>query len=316
MNWGKRLPLVMVATLAAVAPTVAPAVAATANSGQPGSTCVGNDGGLHYWAPTNGEKTSGLGPDAPAYYEVGAPTGAFAGKTPKGEMLVIHGGGWHLVGKTTVAFERRHADEWRARGWETVNVDYHACGQSLSDVQWFKKRVRVLHPNAVICAEGVSAGAQLALTLATTESDLACVIALGGPTDFGAIAGETAYDYRYGVFDNAGPSKVFNLAAAAFGGNLASMSPINSAASIGARLLLASGEQDPMIPAAQNSALAHAVLSSHTTAYADVDLLPPGTVKFVHTGTTQAALDDLSRREDALVAGLSGKLVPPVRSVL
>src|SRR4051812_37490663 len=107
----------MVAAATAVASTATSAHAATANSGLPGSACVGNDGGLHYSAPNHGEKTNGLGPDAPAYYEVGAPTGSFAGKTPKGEMLVIHGGGWHLVGKATVAFERRHADEWRAKGW-------------------------------------------------------------------------------------------------------------------------------------------------------------------------------------------------------
>jgi hypothetical protein len=306
----------MVATLAAVAATMAPAAAATANSGLPGSACVGNDGGLHYWAPTNGEKESGLGPDAPAYYEIGGPTGSFAGKTPKGEMLVIHGGGWHLVGKATVAFERKHADEWRARGWETINVDYHACAQSLSDVLWFKQRVRLLHPNSALCAEGISAGGQLALMLATTESDLGCVISLGGPTDLLAIAGQSAYDYRYGVYDNAGPTKVFNLAAAAFGSNLAAMSPMHAAGSITARLLLASGEQDPMIPAAQNATLGAAVRGASTGNYADVDLLPIGTLKFVHTGTTQAALDDLARREDALVAGLSGKLVPPVLSIL
>ena len=33
-------------------------------------------------------------PGAPAYYEVGLPTGAYAGQAPRGAMLVIHGGGW------------------------------------------------------------------------------------------------------------------------------------------------------------------------------------------------------------------------------
>lgn len=316
MHWGNRLALVFIAALVGIASTMAPASAAAPNSGQPGSTCVGDDGGLHYWAPTNGESTNGLGPDAPAYYEVGGPTGAFAGKSPKGEMLVIHGGGWHLVGKTTVAFERPHADEWRARGWETINVDYRGCAQSFADVQWFKQRVRLLHPNALICAEGVSAGAHLALMLATTESDLACVISLGGPTDFSTIASQTAYDHRYGVYDNAGPSKVFNLGKAAFGSNLPKMSPRSDVGAIKARLLLASGERDPMIPAAQNRTMASAMFNAHSDAYVDVDLLPYGNRKFVHTGTTQDALDDLSRRMDALVAGLSRKAVPPVLSLV
>jgi dipeptidyl aminopeptidase/acylaminoacyl peptidase len=163
---------------------------------------------------------------------------------------------------------------------------------------------------------GSSAGAHLALMLATTESDLACAVALGGPTDFNSIASETAFDYRYRVFDNAGPSKVFNLAKAAFGANLASMSPKSSAGAIKARLLLASGERDPMIPAAQNRAMASAMFNTHSDAYVDVDLLPAGNVPFVHTGTTQDALDDLSRRMDALIAGLVPKTVPPVLSLV
>jgi acetyl esterase/lipase len=231
-------------------------------------------------------------------------------------MLIIHGGGWHLVGKPTVAYERGRANEWRARGWETINLDYRACAQSFEDVQWFKKRVRLLHPNALLCAEGVSAGAQLALLLAGTEPDLACAIALGGPTDFSSIAQETAFDYRYGIFDHAGPAKVFNLARAAFGARVTDMSPRRHVGSIGARLLLASGERDPMIPAAQNRGLASAMFNVHDDAYVDVDLLPYGNRKFVHTGTTQDALDDLSRRMDALVAGLSRKAVPPVLSLV
>jgi acetyl esterase/lipase len=315
MHWGKRIALAFVAVVAAAGSTTTSASAASANSGQAGSTCVGNDGGVKYIPPSNGEVTKGLGPDAPAYYEIGAPTGAFAGKTPKGEMIVIHGGGWHLVGKATVAFERRHADQWRDRGWETVNVDYRACADSFTDVQWFKQRVRLLHPNAPICAEGVSAGAHLALMLAATESDLACAIALGGPTDFTTIAQQTAYDRRYGVYTNAGPTRVFNLGTAAFGDETSNMSPRKFVGQIKARLLLASGERDPLIPAAQNTSLAKAMFNAHSDAYVDVDLLPYGPQKFVHTGTTQAALDDLCRRMDALVAGLSRKAVPHVLSL-
>jgi dienelactone hydrolase len=315
MHWGKRIALIFTAAVSAVSVTVAPASAA-ANNGQPGSTCVGHDGGLRYWAPKNGEVTTGLGPDAPAYYEIGAPTGAFAGKEPRGEMLIIHGGGWHIVGRAAVAFQRGRANVWRARGWQTVNIDYRACAQSLSDAQWFKQRVRLLHPNAPICAEGASAGAHLALMLAATNSDLSCAISFGGPTDFNTIANETAFDYRTGTFDSAGPAMVFNLAKAAFGSALPSVNPKQFAGKITARLLLASGERDGLIPAAQNAALATAIRNAHSDAYVDVDLLPSGPVKFVHTGTTQDARDDLNRREIALVTGLSQKLVPPVVSLV
>jgi hypothetical protein len=58
------------------------------------------------------------------------------------------------------------------------------------------------------------------------------------------------------------------------------------------------------------------MFNAHSDAYVDVDLLPYGPAKFVHTGTTQEALDDLSRREDALVAGLARKAVPPLLSLL
>lgn len=314
-----RLGVVALASTIALVAGTGGAHAATVNSGQPGSACAPNNGGLTFVPPRNGEKTTGLGPDAPAYYEVGAPTGAFAGKAPKGEMIIIHGGSWHLVGKATVAFERRNADAWRARGWETINIDYRACAQSIADVRWFKRRIRTLHPNAPICAFGVSAGAHLALMLAATEDDLACAIAFGGPTDLLAIGTQTAYNPRSGTFTNAGPARVENLAIAAFGAKpnpLSNVNPMNFASQMTARLLLVTGERDPLVPAAQNTALRTAVQRAHSNAYVDVALLPPGGVKFVHTGTTQAALDDLSRRQDALVAPLTGSLLPPVLKLL
>ncbi|HUR78387.1 MAG TPA: prolyl oligopeptidase family serine peptidase [Acidimicrobiales bacterium] len=288
------------------------AQAAEANSGTPGSSCAGHDGGVPFDPPRNGESTTALGPDAPAYYEVGPPTGSFAGAKPKGQMIIIHGGGWHLVGKGATGFERRSADPWRAKGWQSINIDYRACGRSMADVLWFKRRVRLLNPNAVICAEGVSAGGHLALMLAATEGDLACVISLGGPTDLRAIGVQTAYDPRSGTFTNAGPSKVANLAIAAFGDKLSSVNPRRFANSITARLLLATGELDPMIPAVQNSSFASAVRAAHTDAYVDVDVLPNGPAKFIHVGTTTEALADLQRRRDQLVAPLTAKLVPPV----
>jgi acetyl esterase/lipase len=275
------------------------------NTGLPGSTCAANDGGLVYEPPANGEFTRGLGVDAPAYYEIGRPSGSYVGQRPKGIMLVIHPGGWHLVGKGAVRYERPSADAWRARGWMTVSVDYRACARSWPDVLWFMRRVRQLAPDAVICAHGESAGGHLALLLASVRTDLACVIALGAPSDFGSLPDQTAFDPRTGSESSAGPTYLLNLATAAFGGDaLVKASPRTYAGRIRARLLLASGETDPVISAAQNANLAAAVLSANPSAYVDVDLLPAGSSKFVHTGVDPAALADLDAREDALVAPL------------
>ena len=66
------------------------APAAGADTGVP--TCTPGALGTPFVAPGPGVKTNGLGAGAPVYYEIGAPTGSFAGVAPKGIMLVIHGG--------------------------------------------------------------------------------------------------------------------------------------------------------------------------------------------------------------------------------
>lgn len=313
MNWGKRTAILTAATLA-IGLIAAPPAHANTNTGQPGSTCRPHDGGVPFLPPNNGESTVALGVDAPAYYEVGPPTGEFAGKRPKAFMLVIHGGGWHLVGKGTVGFERRTANPWRARGWETINIDYRGCARSLDDVLWFKRRVRLLHPHAPICAVGISAGGHLALMLAAVEPDIACVISLGGPTDLLGISGQTAYDPRVKTFTTAGPSQVGHLAKAAFGADVRPVNPIRHVSNTKARFLLASAEYDPLIPVAQNRSYAAALRHVRRDAYVDVQVLPLGPIKTVHSRTTQAALDDLRRREDRLVAPLVAwaPLVPSV----
>src|SRR4051794_24908357 len=45
--------------------------------------------------PGPGVSVSALG-RAPAAYEVGRPMGRFAGRPPRGVMLLVHGGGWYL----------------------------------------------------------------------------------------------------------------------------------------------------------------------------------------------------------------------------
>src|SRR4051812_43802544 len=47
--------------------------------------------------PGRGVSKTALGPARWAY-EVGYPAGRFAGRRPRGIMLLIHGGGWYIVG--------------------------------------------------------------------------------------------------------------------------------------------------------------------------------------------------------------------------
>jgi len=282
------------------------AQAAAPNSGTPGSTCaaaVDRDG--RYTPPGPGVTTSGLGADAPGYYEIGAPTGKYAGVAPKAIMLVIHPGGWFLVGKEVLAhWARPMADRWRSAGWQTVTVDYRACGQSIYDVLWFMNRLRYLHPHAVICATGSSAGGHLALLLATMRPDLACAISHAGPSDLLGLGQQFTYDAK-GHWTDAGPKLVSNYATAAFGrDSLLARSPRQHAAQIRARILLATGQTDPLIPGVQDEDFAQALRLQRPGGYVDQLSLPPGDQFFVHTYVTKQSLQELRVREDALVAPL------------
>jgi acetyl esterase/lipase len=259
----------------------------------------------HYTAPGAGVTTGGLGADAPAYYEVGAPTGKYAGLPPKAIMIVIHPGGWFLVGKEVLAQSARPiANRWRGAGWQAVNIDYHACGQSIFDVLWFMQRVRYLNPHAVICATGSSAGGHLAVLLAAMRPDLACAISHAGPTDLPGLDGQLAYEGG-GRWTDAGPKMLSNYAVAAFGANaLPYRSPRQQAAKITARVLLATGQTDPLVPPAQDRAFAQTFRAQHAAGYVDTLSLPPGDQFFVHTFVSRQSLQQLRLREDALVAPL------------
>src|SRR5690348_6185689 len=80
--------------------------------------------------PGRGVSKTALGRASWAY-EVGYPAGRYAGRRPRGIMLLIHGGGWYIVGPGPLATQRDAALRWRRRGWLTVNLDYPACGRSL-----------------------------------------------------------------------------------------------------------------------------------------------------------------------------------------
>jgi acetyl esterase/lipase len=272
------------------------------NSGTRGSRCEPSDGGLVWTAPDDGVSTSALGA-APAYYEVGHPSGAHEGQPAKGVMLTIHGGGWYVVGKAAVAAERRVADTWRARGWKTVNVTYRGCADSLDDVLWFFDAVADRYPTLPVCASGDSAGGHLALMVAVRRPLLDCVVNRGGPTDLAALASGVAYDPTSHRTQSSGPKWAYHLAVAAWGQRkLATMSPAAHASTMGARVLLSNAAADPFIPLSQAEDMERAMRSGNPVASVDRVVLPRGTMPWVHARVSADALDVQQAHEQQLVA--------------
>jgi len=256
---------------------------------------------------------------APGYYEIGTPTGAFAGQPPRGIMLVIHGGGWTTFGVGAVQSMRPDADRWRARGWTTVNITYRGCGVTLADVLWFYDRTRAAIPaDARICAIGTSAGGNLALLIGASRPDLYCAVSQAGPTDLRTIQSEFAYDPATGGYTQTlGGRYVHNLGAAAFGEeNLASFSPAALAAGSlsSTRVLQGFSADDTLVPYQQTADLATAMRTANPAAYVDSVQLPIGTIPFGHGRITRAAQREFYAREEGLVGPLSGPpamLAPP-----
>jgi acetyl esterase/lipase len=280
------------------------------NSGQPDSICTGepaeSDGSLPTGVSTSHPAFSG----APAYYEIGLPTGDHAGQGPRGVMLVIHGGSWAANGSFWVRTMRADADRWRARGWETVNLSYRPCGQSLDDLLWFYDKAREwFGATTTICALGTSAGAQLALLIGANRPDLYCAVSQAGPTDLTTIQGEPAYNPATGLHDSTlGGRLVHNLGAAAFGEeNLTSYSPAPQAAATlkSTRVLQAFSADDAFVPFQQAADLGEAMSAANPAAYVDNVQLAKGTIPFAHGLVSQTALDDFYAREERLVAPVS-----------
>jgi acetyl esterase/lipase len=228
-------------------------------------------------------------------------------------MLVIHGGSWAANGSFWVQTMRSDADRWRARGWETVNLTYRSCGQSLGDVLWFYDSARTWFGAATICALGTSAGAHLALLLGANRSDLYCAVSQAGPTDLSTIQNERTYNPATGLHDSTlGGRLVHNLGAAAFGEeNLAAYSPVAQASAtlMNTRVLQAFSADDAFVPFQQAADLAEAVRAANPSAYVDDVQLATGTIPFGHGLVTPAALDDFYGREERLVAPLSAPTV-------
>jgi acetyl esterase/lipase len=272
------------------------------SSGQPDSVCAASpavsDGSP---LPAGVSTDHPAFPDAPGYYEVGLPTGQLQGQTPRGVMLVLHGGGWAKTG----------AQRWRNRGWETVNFTYRSCGQSLDDTLWFYDHARAwFDPGLKICALGTSAGGHLALLIGANRPGLYCVVNQAGPTDLLTIQGEFAFDVTTGLASQTSGGRVVrNLAASAFGDeNLARFSPAALASGTlnGTRVLQGFSADDPLVSFQQAADLASAMQAANPGAYVDELQLGTGTIPFAHGRVTQAALDDFYAREQRLVEPVTG----------
>jgi acetyl esterase/lipase len=289
------------------------------NSGQPDSICTDTPIPSNGSALPAGVSTSHPAFDgAPAYYEVGLPTGAYAGEAPRGVMLVIHGGSWTATSVGAVQTMRADADRWRARGWETVNLSYRACGQSAADALWFYDRTRAwFGAGATLCTLGTSAGGHLALLIGAQRPGLYCAVSVAGPTDLRRIQGESAFNPASGAYDQTiGGSLVHNLAAAAFGAeNLAAYSPAAQASPTltSTRVLQGFSADDALVPYQQAADLADAMRAADPAAYVESVQLEIGTVPFGHGRVTQAALDDFYEHEAQLVAPVTTATVAPSR---
>jgi acetyl esterase/lipase len=250
-------------------------------------------------APLEPGTSTGLFGKAPAYYEVGAPSGLYTGKAPKGITIVVHGGAWALVGPGAVTSERTVADEWRNMGWSSINVTYPACNGlgEIATLEWFYDRAALVAGHLPIGAEGDSAGGELVLLLAE-HRPLSFAVSRGGPTDLTSIGNQPAWNPTHAAYDQTGgPQNVYYSAVAAFGSSgLAAMSPALSPSRPSGRVLQAPASTDFLVPPAQLRELGIG------TTY----VVPgPGSVQWVHGTVTPAGVSGFQATLNRLLNGLS-----------
>lgn len=294
----KPLPATLVSRFA-----TAPDLVGGVDTGAPESFCHGTDSGPAS-PPPAGVTAYGIDPGAAFYHEVGEPSGSFAGKPAKGVMVLVHGSGWLLHGAAMAATLRADADRWRERGWRTVATTHRPCAASLTDVMTLVDRVLAGRPGgAPVCLTGFSAGGQLALMAAAMRPAIDCVVAGGTPTDLTTIADQRVDSWR--TFPD-GPLMVRNVAMAAFGSErLAELSPAKHP--IRARLLVATGADDWAIPWAQAEQIRSAQRARDPAAVVRLLKLEGGSVPWAHAPVSEAALRELYRLEEELVAPLTAR---------
>ena len=283
------------------------------NTATPGSVCAPTDGGLGWEPPDDSINTWLFGDEAPGYYEIGAPMGPAAGQPAKGVMLLLHGGGWYVVGEPAVAAMRDTADAWRSAGWATVNVTTTGCQDSVTDALWFHDAIRAMAPDAPICATGPSSGAHLALMVAALREDVDCAISHGGPTDLVGLETQEAWTPPGSDPGSLPDTPAHHLAVAAFGTDgLFEMSPLTHAAELAdVHVVLATAEEDWLIALDQGRNLAAAITATRPDAHVEVHELSPGTAPWVHAWVDGADLENLWAAEVALAERAAGTIEAP-----
>jgi dipeptidyl aminopeptidase/acylaminoacyl peptidase len=202
-------------------------------------------------------------PGQPPEVAWGEPSGDFAGKQPKGVLLLLHGGGWQRD-HSAYASEVAIAPLYQRLGYATAAIGYNDGAQGLRDIEDVYAKAGKRYPGTPVCAIGASAGGNLALMLATREPDLACAIDLAGPTDLTTLADQDAAEAN-------------QLAVNAFGEDgLEQFSPIEDAGAIRAKVMLVFAAEDPVVPEQQGEEMKRALPA------AKLIILPEGDASFIH----------------------------------
>ena len=271
------------------------------NQGIANSVCQPTDAGLLYTEPFEGYSTTSLG-EAPGYYEMAPPSGSHAGRRPVGMMILIHGGGWFITGPAAAKSMRSRAQQWRARGWAVISVSStNACGRWMGDLLWFYDRVHALDPGLPVCTVGESSGGHLAVMVAARRPNLACAISEAGPMDLVSIGDQPAYNPNAKGGQTVHPKWVQQLAIAAFGKDgLAANSPRRLAKRIRGRVLVASADNDQLVPPQQARDMKVSLDAAHRSVRHDRWLLAAGDVGWVHSRVTMTSIKRLWALEDAI----------------
>jgi hypothetical protein len=199
--------------------------------------------------------------------------------TPKGFVLVIHGGGWVFTGPAALQQESATVSWLVGLGWGVYNVDYRSGWLSVVDVVAAYDHLRHRYPRAPMCALGQSAGGQLAMLLAASRPSLRCVISEAGPTDLKIIpASEPLHVLMEHVFHR----------------QLWEFSPVRLASDIHGTLLCAGSSFDRVVPETGQLAAIRRARPSTITMLLAGEPTPGGPSfahppNFVHASITPAA---------------------------
>jgi hypothetical protein len=202
---------------------------------------------------------------------------------PPGWVIVIHAGGWRLVGRGMTGLEQPEVDLLNGWGYGTVNIDYRRGARGLTDVLRFYDRLRKrLGPKAPICLDGSSAGGHLALMATLRRKSVTCVITRAAPTRLKDLHGDLLRD-AHRFFDPHG--------------GLTKWSPAHYR--LDTPTLIAHGTDDKYVGFGQAEAMRRHTRDGRLVA------LRPGKEPWVHTSVNQADLTRFVRIERAFLKRVS-----------